>query len=353
MNLPEQDIKEIVVGLKNDNYRFEGKTILITGAFGALGRILISYFLYLNKNVFTQKCKVYMMDNLIISTKMEGIDDENFIYINHDVTQNFGMKLPPNEPIHFILAAAGLANPSDYMRYPKLCLDLCYTGTINCLELAYHRQTEKVLIFSSSEVYGNPDDANIPTKETYNGNISTLADRACYDYGKKISEVNSFVYFKYHGVKSTIIRPFNVFHGNNIDKDKRVLPSFMKAILKKEPLIIYGDGLQSRTYSFAVDFIRGLILTLLHGRPAEAYNIGNPKPEINLIDLTEKMKKVLNIDFKVEKRPYPEMNYPKIEPLRRCPDVSKARDEFGFECKVSLDEGLLRFYNWSKENFKY
>jgi len=349
MNIPSEDIKEIVDGLKNDNYRFEDKTVLLTGCAGFIGRILVSYFEYLNRKVLEQPVHVLLVDNYIISDRLNTADP-HLTFVNHDITQPFATKIDPKQPIDWIINAAGLAAPKDYLRFPKVCMDVGYLGTRNILDLAHWKETENVLLFSSSEVYGNPDPANIPTKETYNGDVPTLADRGCYDFSKKNAEVWSYIYYKYDRVKSTIIRPFNVFGFNNLERDTRVLPSFIYKILKGQPITIYGDGEQTRTYTYATDFIVGLIKTLLHGRPAQAYNIGNEKPEISLKDIVALLRRTLGVEVEVNFEPYP-ADYPKTEPLRRCPDISKAREQLGFEPAVSLEDGIVRFYTWAKENY--
>ena len=186
--IPTIELSRIVNGLGALNNRFEGKTILITGGFGFLGRIFVQYFQYLNRVMSwacrpDSRCKMIVVDNLAVGSVLpDGVaDDPNIVVLQHDITQPFFRKLD-QKPIDFIINAAGVAAPNVYKRVPLDTMAVSYMGTINVLDLAYERGTQSIMNFSSSEVYQCPPDDQIPTNEKYVGAIPTASPRACYDY---------------------------------------------------------------------------------------------------------------------------------------------------------------------------
>jgi UDP-glucuronate decarboxylase len=217
------------------------------------------------------------------------------------------------------------------------------------LELA-HRHHARLTFFSSSEIYGDPDAVHVPTPESYRGQVSCQGPRACYDESKRVGETLCYIFHEKHGVATTVIRPFNVFGPGMQETDYRVLPNFASRIKSGKPLNIYGKGSQTRTFCYVTDAMVGFMLVILKGVPGESYNIGNPDPEISMLDLAGRVESVIGRPIARNIIEYPD-SYPADEPNRRCPDIRKARLQLGYAAQVKLDEGLRRFLGWSQQTY--
>jgi UDP-glucuronate decarboxylase len=346
--LLDSDIDEIAIGLGDLAHEFAGKRILITGVRGFLGRYFTDVFLHLNAKVLKDPCEVIGLDNLVTSGELgaEIPKDRRFAFVNHDIIKPFY----PERPVDFVLHAAGIASPYYYRKWPLETLEVATTGLKNVLELAKSSQA-RLVFFSSSEIYGDPDPVHVPTSESYHGNVSSLGARACYDESKRLGETLVRIYHTQFGVHGTIVRPFNVYGPGMQKLDYRVLPNFAARILAKEPVNVYGTGGQTRTFCYVTDAIGGFLRVLVNGLPGEPYNIGNPDPEVSILDLVSIIQKTLpGYDAKHRVIEHPD-TYPADEPQRRCPDITKARLQVGYEPKISLEDGLRRFFGWAKSTY--
>jgi UDP-glucuronate decarboxylase len=337
------DISEIAEHLGDTATAFAGKTVLLTGARGFLGRYLTETFAHLNRTRLQPHCKVIATDNLITAGKLgsEVQDGDGVTFVKHDVIQ----PLRVSEPVHFILHAAGIASPYYYRAYPLETLDVAVTGTRHMLDLA-RQHNARILFFSSSETYGDPDQKSVPTPESYRGSVDCLGARACYDESKRLGETLCRIYHTQFGVATNMVRPFNVYGPGMQETDYRVLPNFASRIKGNKPLHIYGSGNQTRTFCYITDAIVGFLKVLVHGVPGEPYNIGNPKPEISMVQLVHEIESVLGRSLELATISYPD-SYPADEPNRRCPDITKAALQLDFHPRVSLADGLKRFLTWS------
>lgn len=378
--LLDTDVQEIVSHLPIGALdQFAGKHVLITGGRGFLGRYFTAVFSRLNSTHLLDKpVRVTCMDNLISAGPAgadvtEFADDPNIRFVNHNVIFPIvptpvqiedGAWVP--EPADFILHAAGIASPAHYRKYPLETMEVAITGLKNALELARANPGCKLSFFSSSEIYGDPDEANVPTTEAYRGNVACLGPRSCYDSSKRMGEGLVQIYVEQHGVHATIIRPFNVYGPGMQATDYRVLPNFAAKIALGEPLEVYGDGNQTRTYCYVADAIGGFLRVLLHGRAGEPYNIGygDPKAEVSVLGLAravDGLGEMLPVSreghmhsanllglsrLAVHVKPHPP-SYPADEPSRRCPDISKASRELGYAPRIALEDGLRRFFGWA------
>ena len=343
----KNDIKQIVENLRDISNYFSDKTILLTGGRGFLGRYFMEIFNEINKNVLEKKLNLVVLDNLITSGR-EGSDIpnyENIEFINHNVIKEFNY----DKKIDYIVHAAGIASPYYYRAYPLETLGVAIDGTKNMLKLA-ELNSAKLVFFSSSEIYGDPDIKNIPTKESYRGNVSCTGPRACYDESKRVGETLCNVYHNIKGVHTNTIRPFNVFGPGMQETDYRVLPNFASRIKGNIPLEIYGTGNQTRTFCYVTDAMEGFIRVIMNGVSGEAYNIGNPDPEISVIELIKKIELILGKEVKYNIVDYPD-SYPADEPNRRCPDIRKAKIQIKYNPKVLIDDGLKRFIDWSDKEY--
>ena len=346
--LLQDDIQQIVDNLSDISHKFSGKRVLLTGGRGFLGRYFMEIFNDLNERVLKDKLKVVVLDNLITSGK-EGSEIpiyENIEFIKHNVIEKFNF----DKKIDFIVHAAGIASPYYYRAYPLETLEVAIDGTKNMLELA-ELNSAKITFFSSSEIYGDPDIKNIPTQESYRGNVSCTGPRACYDESKRVGETLCNIFHNIRGVHTNTIRPFNVFGPGMQETDYRVLPNFTSRIKANIPLQIYGSGNQTRTFCYVTDAMEGFVRVILSGISGEAYNIGNPNPEISVIDLIKKIELVLGKEVNYNIVDYPD-SYPADEPNRRCPDIRKAKFQIKYEPKIDIDDGLKRFINWSDKVYK-
>ncbi|MBI2174429.1 MAG: NAD-dependent epimerase/dehydratase family protein, partial [Candidatus Omnitrophica bacterium] len=267
-----------------------------------------------------------------------------FRFISHDIVQ----PLEFDEPLDYMIQAAGIASPYYYRKYPLETLEVATVGTKQMLQLGMKRALKGFLFFSSSEIYGDPDPQHVPTPESYRGNVSCLGPRACYDESKRLGETLCLIFHERYGIPTKMVRPFNVYGPGMQETDYRVLPNFASRVIARRPLIVYGNGSQTRTFCYVTDAIVGFVKTLLNGTPGQAYNIGNPVPEVSMLDLAKQLQRVVRRPLEVQTREYPD-TYPADEPQRRCPDISKAAHQLNYAPCVTLHEGLKRFMGWAEK----
>jgi UDP-glucuronate decarboxylase len=336
----KSDIHEIVDRLGKDGRLFKGKTVLLAGGRGFLGRYFIEALTLLG-------AKLIVVDNLITAGKAGSskLKRPGITFLERDVIAPLNVK----GPVHYIMQAAGIASPYYYRAYPLETLEVAVSGTKNMLELA-KKKGSRILFFSSSEIYGDPDPKHVPTPESYRGNVSCQGPRACYDESKRLGETLCYVYHQKFGTPVNSVRPFNVYGPGMQETDYRVLPNFASRIKGGRPLKLYGSGKQTRTFCYVTDAVVGFLLILLKGIPGEAYNIGNPEPEVSMLELAKRISGVLGRPLKHQVVEYPD-SYPADEPNRRCPDIAKARLQLGYTPRVDLDEGLKRFLRWADANY--
>lgn len=339
----DDDIKIICESLDNDTLNFlENKTIILTGAYGFLGRYFLKIFSYLNENYLKKDIKIFGIDNSITgNSSLLNLKQNNFKFYNQDALNDISI----NSDIDIIIHAAGIASPFYYKAYPLETLDVAITGTRKFLELAKNKNS-KFIFFSSSEIYGDPDKNNIPIKESYNGNLPSMGSRSCYDEGKRVGETLTYIYNRKYGVHTNVIRPFNVFGPGMQESDYRVLPNFAKLIRTGKPLSVYGDGNQTRTFTYIVDAMIGFLLTISKGQTGEAYNIGTPSPELSILQLVSNLEKALDKKLDVNIAKHPD-SYPSDEPNRRCPDITKANIHLNFYPKMDIINSLKKYIEWS------
>src|SRR3989338_248812 len=321
-----EDIAKIAARLGDDAHQFAGKTVLISGGAGFLGRYFLALFRHLNASVLKEKkVRVISVDNYITGLQETEAHDPYISHVRADVIH----PLPVSEDIHYIIHAAGIASPVYYMKYPLETIESAVTGVKNLLELARkNKGLEGFLFFSSSEIYGDPSPMAVPTPETYQGYVSSVGPRACYDESKRLGETISTIYEQQYGVPTTIVRPFNVFGPGMSHNDHRVLPMFAYRALNNESLPVHGDGHQTRTFCYITDAITGFLNVLVRGTPGHPYNIGNDMNEISMKDLASLFAS-LEKSGTHQLTPYPE-HYPAGEPQRRCPDITKAKSHLDF-----------------------
>ena len=343
-NLLNDDIEKIFLNTKKIAKSLEGKKILITGGNGFLGKYFVEIFRRYNK-FLNKKIELLVYDN---NLKKNFYERKNKIsFIKKDVSEKIVIK----KKIDIIIHAAGIASPYFYRKKPIDTLDVAINGTRNCLEIA-KKNNSKFIFFSSSEIYGDPDSNNIPTKESYRGNVSTLGPRACYDESKRLGETLCYIYNKYYKIHTNIIRPFNIYGPGMGQYDYRIFPNFISNILNKKHIKIYGSGNQTRTYCYITDALEGFIRVICLGKSGEAYNIGNNKPEISVKNIFRVFKDIHKSRIHADLVNHPK-SYPNDEPKRRCPDLKKSYKHLRYKPKVKLKHGLQKYLDWAKIFYKY
>lgn len=310
------------------------KRVLITGAAGFLGSHLCDKFL-------EEGHEVIGMDNLITGNlanleHLVGIKD--FTFYEYDIT-NF-VHLPGK--LDYILHFASPASPIDYLKIPIQTLKAGSLGTYKLLGLAKEKNA-RILIASTSEVYGNP--LEHPQKETYFGNVDTIGPRSVYDEAKRFMEAMTMAYNRFHNVNTAIVRIFNTYGPRMRLNDGRVIPTFIGQILDGEPLTIFGDGHQTRSFCYVDDLIEG-VYKLLLSHYKYPVNIGNPE-EISINQLAEELCQLTGINVEVIKKPLPAG-----DPLRREPDITKAISLLDWCPKTSREEGLQKTISFFKTLLK-
>jgi dTDP-glucose 4,6-dehydratase len=304
---------------------------LITGGAGFLGSHLCDRFL-------KEGYYVIAMDNLITGN-LENIEhlfkEKDFEFYHHDVSK---FVFVPGQ-LDYILHFASPASPIDYLKIPIQTLKVGSLGTHNLLGLAKVKGA-RMLIASTSEVYGDPEIH--PQVEEYWGNVNPVGPRGCYDEAKRFQEAITMAYHMHHGLETRIIRIFNTYGPRMRLDDGRVLPAFLGQALRGEPLSIFGDGSQTRSFCYVDDLVEGIYRLLLSDYHMPV-NIGNPS-EITIKEFAEEICKLTGVELKIEYQPLPEN-----DPQKRRPDITKAREILGWEPKVDRAEGLRRTYEFFKD----
>lgn len=298
--------------------------VLITGGAGFLGS-------YLCESLLNRGDSVVCVDNLStgrLSNISLLLDDPKFTFIRSDVSE----RLEFSGPIDAVAHLASPASPPDYHRLPLETLAVGSKGTENALILA-EKKSARFVLASTSEVYGDP--AVHPQIETYFGNVSSVGPRSVYDEAKRFAEAISMAYARSRDVNVGIVRIFNTFGPRMRAEDGRVVSSFIAQALNGDPLTIYGDGSQTRSFCYVDDLIRGII-AMLDCDETGPVNLGNPK-EKTMHELAELVLQATGSESGIEFHPLP-----KDDPTRRCPDIKLASNQLGWQPQVSTEQGILR-----------
>lgn len=302
------------------------KRVLITGAAGFLGSHLCDRFIRDGYHVIG-------MDNLITG-RLKNIEHlfplEKFEFYNHDVSKFIHVA----GNVDYILHFASPASPIDYLKIPIQTLKVGSLGIHNCLGLAKAKGA-KVLIASTSEVYGDP--TVHPQTEEYWGNVNPVGPRGVYDEAKRFQEAITMAYHNFHGIETRIVRIFNTYGPRMRLNDGRVLPAFIGQALRGEDLTVFGDGSQTRSFCYVDDLVEGIV-RLLHSDYTQPVNIGNPS-EITISQFAEEIIKLTGTNQKVIYK-----DLPVDDPKQRQPDITKARQLLNWEPKIDRAEGLKRTY---------
>ncbi len=295
--------------------------IVITGAAGFIGS-------HLSETLLAAGHEVIGIDNLVTGdlANIAHLTGQAFTFVKHDVTNYINVDGPVDVVFHW----ASPASPIDYLELPIPTLKVGALGTHNALGLAKAKQA-RFVIASTSEVYGDP--LEHPQKETYWGNVNPVGPRGVYDEAKRFAEAMTMAYHRYHGVDTKIVRIFNTYGPRMRVKDGRAVPAFISQALLNEDVTIFGDGTQTRSFTYITDLVAG-ILKLMASDVNEPVNIGNPH-EMTIEGIARVIIKMTGSKSQVVFRPLP-TDDPKV----RKPDITRARTLLGWEPKVALEEGL-------------
>jgi UDP-glucuronate decarboxylase len=308
--------------------------ILLTGAAGFLGS-------HLSKKLIDNNHEVIGLDDLSTGS-LKNIEPllnhPKYTFIEHDV------RIPYRVKVDAILNFACPASPVNYQKDPVRTIETNFLGVINLLHLA-NETGAKIIQASTSEVYGDP--LQSPQKETYWGNVNPIGIRSCYDEGKRAAETLCFDYIRQYNLDARVIRIFNTYGPNMAIGDGRVVSNFIVQAINGEPISIYGEGEQTRSFCYVSDLIEGIHRVLmLDKNPQSPINLGNPN-EFKVIELANKIKELTGSNSKIVNFPLPI-----DDPKQRCPDISLARTTLNWEPIVNLVEGLEKTIKYFKQVLK-
>jgi nucleoside-diphosphate-sugar epimerase len=306
--------------------------VLVTGGAGFIGSHLVESLIKNNR--------VICVDNLS-SGDCRNVEhlmsNPNFEFIEHDIKKPLDLK----EKIDQIYHLASRASPVDFEKYPIEILLTNSSGTCNMLDLA-RKNEAKFLFASTSEVYGDPKEH--PQSEGYYGNVNCVGPRSCYDESKRFGESMVMAFHKEHDMDVRIARIFNTFGPKMRPNDGRVIPNFVTQALNNKPITVYGDGRQTRSFCYISDLVGGLI-KLMNSKCSGPINLGNPN-EIRILDLAKLVKKLTGSKSEIVFKPLP-----KDDPVRRRPDIRKAKERLGWEPKIAFEEGLKKTIEWFRGSY--
>ncbi len=307
---------------------------LITGGAGFIGSHLVD-------KIINKAEKVIVLDNLLtgnLKNLEEHKNNKKFKFYNHDIQNSIEL----DEEIDYVVHLASCASPFAYTNYPINTLKSGSIGTINALGIS-KKHDAKFFLASTSEIYGDPEIS--PQHENYWGNVNTLGPRSMYDESKRFAEAATQSYISTHNLHGSIARIFNTYGPRMAFDDGRVVTNFIYQALNNQDITIFGDGSQTRSFSFIEDTLEG-ILKILDYETSDVFNIGNDH-EIKIIELANKIIDLTNSNSKIVNK-----DLPIDDPKQRKPDLSKAKKLLKYETKYDLETGLLKTISWFKKNYK-
>jgi len=360
IDIVREDLNLLHRTLAEELKQLAGKQLLITGGAGFLGYYLIQTAMQFNRSVSsTGRIGVTVFDNFSrgIPAWLVLLQDAGKVTV---LTHDLRAPLPARMgEFSYIIHGASIASPTYYRVDPIGTMDANVNGLRNLLDYALaqkakSRPVEGFLFFSSSEIYGDPDPVNIPTRETYRGFVSCTGPRACYDEAKRFGETLCVNFAKQHSIPVKIARPFNNYGPGLKITDGRLIPDFARDILAGRDIVMLSDGAPTRTFCYSADSVQGYYKILVRGQPGEAYNIGTEAPEISVAALAETLvglgRALFGYRGRVVRGESTDSEYLVDNPNRRCPAIAKARNELGYSPQVPLEEGLRRALVWYSGN---
>jgi nucleoside-diphosphate-sugar epimerase len=356
----DSDLEFIASQAHEELAAMSGRRVMIAGGAGFLGYYLVQAPLCWNRmHPDSAPIKVTVLDNFVRGvpawlTDLEGNRDLRLI--KHDITHPLPADLGD---VQYVVHAASIASPTYYRKYPIETMDANINGLRFLLEYCLAQKAkpnpvEGVLFYSSSEIYGDPTIENIPTPETYRGNVSCTGPRACYDESKRYGETLCVNFAQQHDLPVKVARPFNNYGPGLKISDRRVIPDFARDILNDRDIVLLSDGSAKRTFCYVADAVAGYYKILVNGRAGEAYNVGIETPEISVLELADRMialgKELFGYSGRVVRQESTDKAYLVDNPYRRCPVTTKARTELGYSPLIGIDEGLRRSLVWYSGN---
>jgi dTDP-glucose 4,6-dehydratase len=306
------------------------KRAVVTGGAGFLGSHLCDALL-------AEGWNVVVVDNLLTgraANLAQLTHEPRFEFVEKDICQPFDVG-----KVDYVFHFASPASPVDYTIHGIATLKVGSLGTFHALDVA-HKYGAKYLVSSTSECYGDP--LEHPQKETYWGNVNSIGPRSVYDEAKRFTEAVTMAYHRYHNVDTRIVRIFNTYGSRMQLNDGRVVPNFLKQALRGEPLTVYGDGQQTRSFCYVSDEIDGFV-RLSKSEQHLPVNIGNPK-EFTILECAQMVLHVTGSKSQIRYKPLPQ-----DDPKQRCPDITKARQELEWEPKIDLETGLRLSLDYFKK----
>jgi dTDP-glucose 4,6-dehydratase len=299
------------------------KRVVITGAAGFIGS-------HLAETLLDRGYTVVGIDNLLTgdTANISHLANRDFSFIKHDVTNYIYI----DGPVDFVLHWASPASPIDYLELPIPTLKVGALGTHKALGLAKAKGSRFVLA-STSEVYGDP--LEHPQKETYWGNVNPVGPRGVYDEAKRFAEAMTMAYHRFHGLDTKIVRIFNTYGPRMRVNDGRAVPAFMSQALRNEDVTVFGDGTQTRSFTYITDLVDGIIKLMLSPEN-DPINIGNPR-EMTIAQIANTIIRMTGSSSTIVYKPLPT-----DDPKQRRPDITRARTLLKWEPKVELEEGLVK-----------
>ncbi len=348
----KEDMEYIFNSVSDKKEKFRNSNIFITGCCGFLGYYFLHFFNLYKKELGIKS--IVAVDNFQVGRPFwvdEIVKDGNIELKEFDIIKGDISTIARDKENSFVIHMASIASPTFYRKYPIQTIEANIWGLKWLLDDYRDTSLRGFLFFSSSEIYGDPTPENIPTPETYRGNVNTVGPRACYDESKRFGETICYEYAKEYKMPIGLARPFNNYGpGMKLD-DKRVPADFAKAVMNNKDIVILSDGKPSRTFCYIADAIAGYLKILLHGE-FDFFNIGIEKPEISVRELAEiyaeTAKELFGYEGKVIYQVSDDKNYTTDNPNRRCPIITKAQKTLNYAPKIYVREGVKRFLEYLK-----